>query len=224
VMAGGIAHEVRNPLAVCGSAAQFLLEQDLTPEFITECAKKIHTGVQRASRIIENLLRFARPSTPGAMESVDLVCVIQDALALMANEAKLQKISVTCQLTTEPVLVKGNMNMLTQLFSNVFLNAFTAMPRGGTLEIRSESVGHEVMVAITDSGCGIRPEHLGKVFDPFFSTKAPGEGTGLGLSICHSIAEHHSGSVAIDSGQGWTRFTVRLPLLADSVTSGTKRE
>ncbi|HEY9073137.1 MAG TPA: PAS domain S-box protein, partial [Desulfobaccales bacterium] len=91
VMAGGIAHEIRNPLAVCSSAAQFIMEEDITPEFRRECAAKIHTGIQRASMIIENLLRFARPSVKTELKEIDLTALLEETLSLVSNQARIQK-------------------------------------------------------------------------------------------------------------------------------------
>jgi PAS domain S-box-containing protein len=91
VMAGGIAHEIRNPLAVCYSAAQFLMDDDITPDFRKECADKIQTGIHKASLIIENLLKFSRPSVNTEMTLLDLVSAIKETLALITNQAKLQK-------------------------------------------------------------------------------------------------------------------------------------
>ena len=220
VMAGGIAHEVRNPLAVCGSAAQFLLEETPSPEFLRECAEKIHSGVRRASQTIENLLKFARPSAPEAMKAVDLVGVVQDALSLTGNEARIHKIRIGCELPGEPVPVQGNVDMLTQLFSNVILNGFKAMPRGGDLDIRFELTDNEAVVAVSDTGCGIPSEHLDKIFDPFFSTWSPGDGAGLGLSICYTIARQHGGAIAARRRERGTEFIVRLPLLAGKEAQG----
>lgn len=98
VMAGGIAHEIRTPLAICSSAAQFLKDGDLTPDFLQECADKIQVGIEKASFIIENLLRFARPSERTEMAPVDLVAVLKEPLALVANQARLQKIGIVAHL------------------------------------------------------------------------------------------------------------------------------
>jgi signal transduction histidine kinase len=109
--------------------------------------------------------------------------------------------------------ILGVSGPLEQVFTNLFLNAMNAMPKGGILNISTERHGGDLLVRVTDSGDGIAPEDLGKIFDPFF-TKAPGRGTGLGLSICHSIVDQHKGSISVDSqiGKGST-FTVKLPSL-----------
>lgn len=213
VMAGGIAHEIRNPLAICSSSAQFLMDDDLSQEFRMECAEKIHAGIQRASLIIENLLRFARPSAKTDMEGINLLALLEETRALVANQARIQKIELIPHLPQEPVLIKGIASLLQQVFMNLFLNAINAMPDGGTLSLAVERRGSEVLIRIADTGHGISRVNMDKIFDPFYTTSPVGKGTGLGLSICYSIVKQHLGSIEIDSveGEGST-FTVRLPI------------
>ncbi len=213
VMARGIAHEIRTPLTIASSAAQFLMESNLSPEFHRECAEKIRGSIQKASNIIENLLRFAHPTTNMNAGPVDLPSVVQGALSVIENQAKVQNIEVRTRLLLERCKILGVSGLLEQVFTNLFLNAMNAMPNGGILDISTERHGGDLLVHVTDSGEGIAPEDLGKIFDPFF-TKAAGRGTGLGLSICYSILDQHKGSISVDSriGKGST-FTVKLPSL-----------
>ncbi|MEW5914231.1 MAG: ATP-binding protein [Thermodesulfobacteriota bacterium] len=215
VMAGGIAHEIRNPLAVCSSAAQFLMEDDLEPAFRRECSEKIYRGIRKASEIIENLLRFARPQEKAAVELVDLVATIKETLSLVANQARLQKVTTVTDFPQEQILVSGVGSLLQQVFMNLFLNAINAMPTGGVMEVLVESLGkREVRVGVTDTGKGISPNEIDKIFDPFYTTSPVGQGTGLGLSISYSIIKQHFGSIEVEStpGQG-SSFWVRLPML-----------
>lgn len=214
VMAGGIAHEIRNPLAVCNSAAEFLTMTDITPGFRDECARKIHAGIKKASAIIENLLRFARPSTDTEMAVVDLHSVIHETLELISNQAKVQKIRIEMDLPASPVQVLGVSGLLQQVFMNLFLNAINAMPDGGLLRISEEMLEEVVGVNISDTGIGIAEADLDKIFDPFHTTSPVGKGSGLGLSICYSIIQQHLGSIHAQSvlGSG-TTLTIKLPLL-----------
>ena len=212
VMAGGIAHEIRNPLAICSSAAQFLLEEDNTPEFRRECAEKIHQGIQRTSIIIENLLKYAHPSTTSKMTLVNLVSLISETLTLVAYHAKIFKIEVQSSFPRESIMVQGMATLLQQVFMNLFLNAINAMPSGGRLGIDVRKVNSEVWVQVTDTGFGIEKNEIEKIFDPFYTTSTIGKGTGLGLSICYSIVVQHKGAIEVESAKGQgSVFTVKLP-------------
>jgi len=213
VMAGGIAHEIRNPLAIASSAAQFLLEEDIDPEFGQECAQKIHAGIHRASTIIENLLRFARPAGVRDMKPVDLSQVVKDTFLLVANEARLQKIEINMQLPAAPLVIIGHVNMLQQMIVNLTLNAYKAMPEGGEVSLRLECMKKEAILKVSDTGCGIPRGELSKIFDPFYTTRPVGEGTGLGLSLCYSIVQQHFGAIEVESVEGnGTSFIVRFPV------------
>jgi PAS domain S-box-containing protein len=213
VMARGIAHEIRTPLTISASAAQFLTEDDLTPEFRRECAEKVHGGIRKASTIIENLLRFAHPSADKSKTPLDLLRVVKDALTLVDNQAKVQNVEIRTHFPPGPCLVLGLSNPLEQVFINLLLNAMNAMPNGGTVDIIAEQTGSEARVSVADSGEGILPEDMNKIFDPFFTRAPLGRGTGLGLSICHSIVDQHGGSIGVESESGkGSMFTVKLPL------------
>ena len=214
VMAGGIAHEIRNPLAVCSSSAQFLQDPRIHPDLRKECIDKLLSGIHKASSIIENLLRFARPSSTSEMTEVDLRGVLIDSVQLISNQAKIGKISVSKSFPDEKIVVFGNPNLLQQMFLNLFLNAFDSMPDGGQLRISIGTAENLAQVHIEDSGCGISPENLEKIFDPFFTLSPVGKGTGLGLSICYSIAKQHLGNIEVQSELGaGSIFTVTLPIL-----------
>ncbi|HWR11655.1 MAG TPA: ATP-binding protein [Rectinemataceae bacterium] len=214
VMAGGIAHEIRNPLAICSSAAQFLTEEDdITPEFRKECAEKICRGIQRATAIIESLLKFSHPCVTARTSSIDLVDMIQETLNLLAQQATLQRIETKVIFPKGSVVVQGEATLLQQVFMNLFLNAINAMPRGGRLEVGVRPVDAGVCVMVSDTGCGIAERDIERIFDPFYTTSPVGKGTGLGLSICYSIVQQHGGSIFVESTEGkGSTFIVTLPL------------
>jgi PAS domain S-box-containing protein len=219
ILAGGIAHEIRNPLSITSSAAQFLLEEPDDPVFRRQCLDKIMSGIDRTSSIIENLLRFARPGTPDdtVMDSVDLRSIVRDAAALANAQAGVQRVNMTLDLPDTPLLASGVPSLLQQVFVNLFLNALNAMPSGGSLRVRVDASALEARVVISDTGCGIPAADIDKIFDPFYTTRRPGKGIGLGLSICYSIVKQHLGSIEVDSAeQRGATFTVRLPLLRES--------
>lgn len=214
VMAGGIAHEIRTPLTISSSAAQFLMEEELLPEFRRECAQKVHDGIRRASIIIENLLRFARPSGQRDRGPLDLPRVITEAAGVIASQASLQKVHLVTHLAEGPITVLGVPSLLEQVFVNLLLNAIHAMPEGGTLDLSAGVVSGEAVARVADTGHGISREDIDKIFDPFYTGDTAGKGTGLGLSLCYSIIRQHMGSIHVESevNKG-TVFTIKLPLL-----------
>jgi len=212
VMAGGIAHEIRNPLAICSSSAQFLMEEDGKPEFRRECAERIHKGIQRTSAIIENLLKYSHPSTTTRTTLINFASLIKETLALVTYHANILKIEINTSFPQEPVMVQGVPTLLQQVFMNLFLNAINAMPTGGRLEINMKMVHSKVLVQVADTGCGISSKEIGKIFDPFYTTSTVGKGTGLGLSLCYSIVKQHRGTIDAESVEGrGSVFTVTLP-------------
>jgi PAS domain S-box-containing protein len=212
VMAGGIAHEIRNPLTICSSSSQFLMEEDHTPEFRRECAERIHRGIQRTSAIIENLLKYSHASTTTRTTLVNLAPLIRETLTLVTYHARIQKIAIQSSFSREYFMVQGVATLLQQVFMNLFLNAIAAMPDGGLLKIDVQAEDAEVHVRIADTGCGISRGALEKIFDPFYTTSAVGKGTGLGLSICYSIVKQHHGAIEVESAEGrGSAFTVKLP-------------
>ena len=215
VMAGGIAHELRNPLSVSFSAAQFLLDPIDDPAFQKECVGKILRGIEQSSMIIENLLRFARPPSSNRAETLNLVTVVRETLSVLTPQAKLQKINLIEHYGETELPVTGNANLLQQVIMNLVLNAYQALPGGGDVSVFMRREAGQVAVYVRDNGCGIAPAHLGRIFDPFFTTRPVGQGTGLGLSICHTIVKQHGGVIAVENsveGQGST-LVVRLPLM-----------
>jgi signal transduction histidine kinase len=190
-----------------------LIEDDLRPEFMKECAEKIQVGIRRASGIIESLLRFARPSATTQMEQVNLVSLLTETLTLVVNQARIQKITLRSHFPDRPVLISGIAGLLQQAFMNLLLNAINAMPNGGTLSVSAEKSESEALVRVADTGHGISQEEVHKIFDPFYTTSPVGKGTGLGLSICYSIVKQHYGSIEVDSVEGkGSTFTVTLPI------------
>lgn len=206
VMAGGIAHELRNPLAIASAATQLLLEQPQDDRLRTEALQKIQSSIRRASAIIENLLMFARPGE-ARMELVEMNTLVQETLHMLAHQLALHRVTLHIRLGREELLITGNRSLLQQVLTNLVLNACNAMPDGGSLTVAtSKHETGQVRVEISDTGCGIPPEHLPKIFDPFFTTMPPGKGTGLGLAISYSIVREHGGTIDVQSevGRGTT--------------------
>ena len=211
LLAAGVAHEVNTPLAVISSYAQMLskqLQQDPQKGALLE---KITRQTFRASEIVNNLLNFSRTSGTEFAE-VDLNKIIQDTLTLLDHQFKTTRIQVADELAEDLPLISGSPGRLQQVFLNLFLNAKDAMPGGGTLRIITTN-GDAVSVAVSDTGSGIAQEHIHRIYDPFFTTKAApregqGKGTGLGLSVTYGIIQEHAGKIRVDSrpGEGTTFF------------------
>ena len=213
VMAGGIAHEIRNPLAVCSSAAQFLRDEDLDPELHRECVEKTIAGIHKASEIIENLLRFARSSAAEKMTRIDPTALLTQALSVVSHQAHLNQLEIETEFCPQTLAVRGVPSLLEQAFINILLNAIAAMPNGGLLSLSLDGDGEDVLVRIADTGVGIDPADIGKIFDPFYTRSPVGKGTGLGLSICYTIIQQHHGRIEVESEPGiGTCFCVHLPL------------
>lgn len=223
VMAGGIAHEIRNPLGIITAAAHLLEEEPCSNAFHSECAVRIERAVQRAATIIEDLLTFARPnqSPPGLIDLNDL---IEDALALLSHQPAMRRISLIRELRTDLPPILGRQGLLQQVVTNILLNACQAMPDGGTLRVATQfSTDGGVQMLFQDSGRGIAPDVLPHIFDPFFTTMPAGQSTGLGLAICTSIVAQHNGSMSVDSAvDRGTTFVVRLP--AESAAAPLERD
>jgi signal transduction histidine kinase len=212
VMAGGIAHELRNPLGIISANTGLLMEHPADLDLVGQCAEKILTATRRASLVIESLLKFARPQSERA-HLVDLHAVMDGTLALLRHQMTLQQVISIKDYQSDLPRVQGTPELLQQVFINLILNACHAMPDGGTLTVRTR-VGPEqqIEVWIEDTGIGIPPDRLQEIFEPFFTTRAPGDGVGLGLSISYNLIQQHQGTIEVKSqvGQGAT-FIIRFP-------------
>jgi len=223
LLAAGVAHEVNTPLAVISSYAQMLAKQLQGDERRSSLLDKITKQTFRASEIVNNLLNFSRTSGT-EFTSVDLNKIIHETLALLEHQFKTARIKVEGDLATDLPLIHGNPGKLQQVFLNLFLNAKDAMPQGGTLTVKTTN-GYGVQVLVCDTGSGIAPEHINRIYDPFFTTKkrpmqggGTQGGTGLGLSVTYGIIQEHAGKIRVESNQGQgTRFYLEFPMTRKAV-------
>jgi signal transduction histidine kinase len=222
LLAAGVAHEVNTPLAVISSYAQMLQKQLNGDERQAVLLDKITRQTFRASEIVNNLLNFSRTSGT-EFKPVDVNKVIHDTLALLEHQFKTARIQVKGELTTDLPMIQGNQGKLQQVFLNLFLNAKDAMPQGGTLTV-STSNGRNVSVTVEDTGTGIAPEYINRIYDPFFTTKnrtresTTSGGTGLGLSVTYGIIQEHAGKIRVESTPGsGTRFHMEFPMIRKAV-------
>jgi two-component system NtrC family sensor kinase len=216
LLAAGVAHEVNTPLAVISSYTQMLAKQLQGDPQKSGLLDKITRQTFRASEIVNNLLNFSRTSGT-EFADVDVNKVILDTLALLEHQFKTAKIQVRSELIPSISPIQGNPGRLQQVFLNLFLNAKDAMPGGGTLSIATSN-GDQISVRVSDTGSGISPEHVHRIYDPFFTTKtAPKEGqnrgTGLGLSVTYGIIQEHAGKIRVETNPGsGTTFALDFPL------------
>lgn len=223
LLAAGVAHEVNTPLAVISTYAQMLTKQVSGDEQKSKLLEKIAKQTFRASEIVNSLLNFSRTSPTDFIE-VDLNRILRETATLI--EHQFQKAGVTSRwnLADDLPLVRGNSGKLQQVFLNLFINARDAMPAGGTLTVRTWAENGFAHIEIADSGQGIPPEHLARIYDPFFTTKSSKKGTGLGLSITYGIVQEHSGIIEVDStvGRG-TQFRLEFPSASARSVSAAAR-
>ncbi|OGD11563.1 MAG: hypothetical protein A2W20_04715 [Candidatus Aminicenantes bacterium RBG_16_66_30] len=211
LLSAGVAHEINTPLTGISSYIQ-MLQKKLTDSHYAQILGKVEAQTDRVARIIKNLLAFARSPSDAAFQRIDIKQSLEEILSLIDYKLRDMNIRLDLELAdVPPIYAQGE--RLQQVFINIILNALDAMPGGGTLGIRLAREDGAAVVRISDSGTGIRPEHLSRIFDPFFTTKGVGKGTGLGLSISYAIVKEHDGRLEVRSevGRGST-FTITLPI------------
>jgi two-component system NtrC family sensor kinase len=222
-LAAGVAHEINNPLTSILINSHLLLEKSLIDDASKENLQLIIDETTRCSSIVSGLLEFAR-QTPPEKTVVDINKVIESTLMLMETHAMAHKVRIKKDLDETLPHIQVDVNKIKQVFTNLILNALDAMSDGGMLRIvsRLSAEGKCVEVIFEDNGKGIPGGNIGKIFDPFFSTKGI-KGTGLGLSISYGIIQQHNGSIDVESevGKG-TTMTICLPLFEE--TSESKEE
>lgn len=212
-LTAGVAHEVRNPLGVIRASVQLLEDAQCDPERIKRSADVIKQEIDRLDKVIKALLDFGRPGTP-RMVRVDLGQVIEDVVLFTERFARQSGVTIEFEKETGTPDVLGDPDQLKQVFLNLFTNAVQAMAEtGGRIHVSVKGSGEYVSAEVSDTGPGILPEDLPRIFDPFFTKRA--EGTGLGLTIVHRIVDEHNGHIEVRSDGSGTTFTVTLPAIVE---------
>ena len=220
-MAAGVAHEINNPLAVIlqktGWMEDLLAEEEFEKsknieEFKTSI-KKIEEHVERARKVVHNMLGYARKMEPH-LEDVDINSTLKQTINLLENYARINNIEIKTELATDIPIIASEQAQLQQVFLNLISNAIDAIGKDGTIRVISRCIQDRIEVQIIDNGPGIPNDLQGKVFDPFFTTKDTGRGTGLGLWVSYDIVQKLGGTILFKSqvGQG-TIFTVSIPIV-----------
>ncbi|MFN8207326.1 MAG: ATP-binding protein [Bacteroidales bacterium] len=215
VLAAGVAHEINNPLNyILGGYTgmeDFLHEKNIQDQQVAVLMNAIKTGVDRASAIVTGLNQFSR-TREGMQEKCNLHSILENCLIILRNQIK-DRIEIIRNFSASDLISEGNVGKLHQVFINILLNAVQSIESAGTITISTRTVGTTALIEITDTGCGISSQNIGRITDPFFTTKEPGKGTGLGLAITFSILQEHSGKIRFQSEmQKGTTVTIELPL------------
>lgn len=213
-LAAGVAHEVKNPLHSLSLNLHLLEQEVVAPQPSVGEIKNylgiLYSEVRRIHRIVENFLRFSKPSIP-EVKPLDVNVLVERVLSLVAFEAADHGVMIETQFDPALASVPGDEGQLAQVFLNLVINALQAMPSGGALAVMTQHQSGRAEVTVKDTGEGIAREILPHVFDPYFTTRS--SGVGLGLAIAHRIVEGHRGTIDVESelGKG-TVMIVRLPL------------
>ncbi len=230
-LVAGIAHEINNPLGIIAGYAEALLDRSrdesllASPEFedFPEYLQTIHHEIFRCKGILRSLLDFARP-TGGTFREIDMNELVKEVILLVNHRAKRLNHNIGLKLDRNIPKVHADPGNLRQVFMNIIINSMYFTPEGGSITITTEMDGdigragqkRNIKVTVADTGAGIDPEIIGKIFDPFFTSKPVGEGTGLGLAISYKIIEEHDGSIDVMSSVGeGSSFIIRLPAGAE---------
>ena len=215
-LAASIAHEVNNPLSGVLVYTQLLAKKmagdSLSRENALSYLSKMESELTRSTRLIRNLLDFARQSPP-SLRPVSIIDVFDRALELAAHSAELQDIEVIKEFSPSLPNIMADFDQLQQVCTNLVLNAVQVMPGGGKLNLRASTEDSFLKVEVQDTGWGISQENIHKLFTPFFTTKVKGKGVGLGLAVAHGIIQRHQGRIEVQSKEGeGTTFTIYLPI------------
>ncbi len=232
----GIAHEIRNPLASISGSIQVLKDELKLSGDNLNLMDIVIRETERLNALINDYLLFARPAK-GLRARVDVSEIISETVRIFSHCPEAARIKVECRVS-EHLYVNGDARQLGQIFWNLFVNAAHAMPDGGGLTVDSRILSHgrgpnrlgnaityeavesagRVEITVADTGNGIKPEDINRIFDPFYSTKD--SGTGLGLAIVHRIVETHDGTIEVLSNRSGAVFKITFPMYVHSVEAG----
>jgi signal transduction histidine kinase len=217
-LASGIAHEIKNPLVAIRTFAELLPERFTEEDFRQDFAVIVLKEIERIDQLVGRLRGLAVPSHT-AFRSVDIIEPLEETLALLRGQFLQKHINLTRAYTASNTRISGDSDQLKQLFLNILINAVEAMEHDGQLTIRladrATHDGQSLLIEVSDSGSGIPENMIGKIFEPFVTTKP--KGSGLGLAICRGITDAHKGTIRatnVDTGNG-TTILIEFPVATD---------
>ncbi len=212
-LAGGVAHEINNPMGVILGFAQSLMRRIKEDDPLYLPLKSIEREAVRCRKLVADLLTFSRAEKTKA-EKIDINQTIDEILSLTEAGAKIKNIEIIKKYKKNLPFIKANKNQIQQLIINLCNNAIDAMTAGGKITVMTESAENWIVFSVSDTGKGMSEEIKKHIFEPFFTTKEVGKGTGLGLSLCYEIVKKHNGTIEVSSelNKG-TIFTIKLPLI-----------
>ena len=224
-MAAGAAHEINNPLAIISGRAQMMLTKEKDPAG-EKALRLIVDQCARASKILTDLMGFARPALP-RKQALNINATVIETLGMFESRYASKGIKLVREFSERLPRVHGDNNQLQQVFVNLLINAEHAIKPPGTVTVRTSAnkANDKVVLTFADTGCGIPTDKLQQIFEPFYTTKEEGEGTGLGLSLAYGIIKSHEGTIAVKSkvDQG-TAFVITLPKADEVETIHEARE
>jgi len=219
-LAAGVVHEINNPLATVAACAEALEQRLEEGEFAASDAESdlreylglIKSETFRCKAITTGLLDFSRIRT-GEREATDIADVVRSAAKLISHQKRGDNIEIVIETTPDIPMIYADGGQIQQAVIALATNAIDAMPDGGMLIFRVDLISNRVVIDVEDTGMGIPPENLSKIYEPFFTTKEVGKGTGLGLAVCYGIVSDHGGRLSVKSVEGsGTKFTIHLPV------------
>lgn len=217
MLAGGVAHEINNPLGGILAFTQLIMRELNADNPLKSDMEEIERAAVRCKKIVSDLLDFSRVSSGKELQWLDMNQLIEKIVPFIKDELKSLNIELILDLKPNLPKVYGNANRLQQVFLNLLTNACHSMAKGGKLTVSTFINKTFLCVGVEDTGCGITKENLSRIFDPFFTTKQPGKGTGLGLSVSYRIVKEHDGVIDVESvpNKG-AKFIVKLPAFKES--------
>jgi PAS domain S-box-containing protein len=221
-VSAGIAHEFRNYMGTIMGYARLVAKSLKPGEPTAKMALAINDELKAMNRLIDDLLNFGR-HTEVAVAPTDLAGLLKRGVAQMAARGAEQRVAVSVDLPPDLPIIRVDEGLLYQAMLNLYTNALDAMPEGGELTVRARVIGsRDVEIVVTDTGVGVSPEHLDRIFLPMFTTKQ--KGTGLGLALAHKIILSHGGRIAVESREGGgTTFRLVLPIAQAAAAVGGRR-